>query len=89
MAKVLLPLVLQRLAENKEEVDVVGSNIYELLENLEHSFPGTKKLIAPTDKIQDFVNIYINGNDIRLLDNENSLINETDNVNIVLAVSGG
>lgn len=89
MAKVLLPLVLQRLAENKEEVDVVGSNIYELLENLEHNFPGTKKLIAPTDKIQDFVNIYINGNDIRLLDNENSLINETDNVNIVLAVSGG
>ena len=89
MAKVLIPLALQRLTENKGEVSVSGETVSQVVDNLELTYPGTKKLIAPSGIIQEFINIFVNGKDIRFIGNESSKIQITDEVNIVLAVSGG
>ena len=89
MAKILIPLALQRLTEGKGKVEISAKNISELIDELELRFPGTKKLIAPGGKVQQFINIYVNDKDIRFLQNESSLIKDSDEINIVLAVSGG
>ena len=89
MAKVLVPLALQRLTENKGEVNVQGDTVLQIVDNLERTYPGTKKLIAPEGLIQQFINIFVNGKDIRFIRNESSNVHATDEVNIVLAVSGG
>lgn len=89
MAKVLIPLPLQRLTEQKEEVNLNGSSVSEIIASLDEQFPGTKKLIAPEGSVQDFVNIFVNGEDIRFKQNEKTSVSDSDEVNIVLAVSGG
>lgn len=89
MPKVLLPPVLQRLTQGECNIDLQASSIFEIIEKLEANFPGTKKLIAPNGEVQKFVNIYINGEDIRFLKNEKTEVKENDEVNIVLAISGG
>jgi len=89
MVKILIPPVLQRLTEGKSHVSLEAGNISEIIEKLESNFPGTKKLIAPNGEVQKFINIYINGEDIRFQQNEKTSVKENDEVNIVLAVSGG
>ena len=75
------------------EVDVVNTDaqsLSEAVERLESDFPGIKeRIVDETGQIRRFVNIYVNGEDVRFLDNLATALKPGDEVSIVPAVAGG
>ena len=87
---VRIPTPLQGLTQNRAEVDAKGSNIKELVEDLERQYPGIKERICDeTGAIRRFVNIYLNDEDIRFIDGDSTAVREGDDVSIIPAIAGG
>ncbi|MCX7914214.1 MAG: MoaD/ThiS family protein [Thermodesulfovibrionales bacterium] len=87
--KVRIPTPLQRLTQGKEELDGKPGTIIDLLRELDKTYPGLLERIAEGDKIRRFVNIYVNEEDIRFLQAEQTLVKEGDEVSIIPAIAGG
>lgn len=88
--KVRIPTPLQKLTANKKEVEIEASNIKELIEDLEKKFPGIKeKLCNEKGNLRKFINIYVNEEDIRFLQLENTPLKDGDEVSIIPAIAGG
>ncbi len=87
--KVRIPTPLQRLTQGKEEVEGVTGKVIELVNDLERKFPGIGERISENGKIRRFVNIYVNDEDIRFLNAEETVVKEGDEVSIVPAIAGG
>ena len=90
MASVLIPTPLRKLTNDLEAVSAAGNNVGELLDNLDKAFPGLKERVCDeTGNVRRFVNIYVNGEDIRFLDEKATAVKESDEVSIVPAIAGG
>jgi len=88
--RVLIPTPLQRLTDNQAEIMAEGSDVHELIGNLEVKFPGVKaRLCDEQGMLRRFVNIYINEEDIRFLKGEATPLHDGDEVSIVPAIAGG
>ncbi|MCQ9206876.1 MAG: MoaD/ThiS family protein [Omnitrophica bacterium] len=88
--KVRIPAPLQKLTQEKAEVEVRGKSVKELIEDLEKNFPGIKDRICDdTGKIRKFINIYVNEEDIRFLQQEATALKDGDEVSIIPAIAGG
>jgi molybdopterin synthase sulfur carrier subunit len=78
------------LTNGADEINAQGNNVRALVEDLERNFPGIKERICDeSGKIRRFVNIYVNGDDIRFLQNLETSLKEGDNISIVPAIAGG
>ena len=89
-ATVRIPTPLQKLTQNQGEVKVSGANIKELIEDLEKKFPGIKERICEqTGKIRRFINIYVNEEDVRFLQQEETPLKDGDEISIIPAIAGG
>ena len=89
-ATVRVPTPLQKLTKNQAEVKVSSANIRELIEDLEKRFPGIKERICDeTGKIRRFINIYVNEEDVRFLQQEETSLKDGDEVSIIPAIAGG
>ena len=87
---VRVPAPLQKLTQNQEEVKASAANIKELIEDLEKNFPGIKERICDdAGKVRKFINIYVNGEDVRFLQQEATPLKEGDEVSIIPAIAGG
>lgn len=87
---VRIPTPLQKLTQNKAEIKTSGANIGELINNLEKDFPGIKERIYDeTGKIRRFINIYVNEEDVRFLQREETPLKDGDEVSIIPAIAGG
>ena len=87
---VLIPTPLQRLTQNQAEVTVAGSDIREIIQNLEVQFPGIKaRLCDENGALRRFVNLYVNEEDIRFLKGEATPLKDGDEVSIIPAIAGG
>jgi MoaD family protein len=88
--QLLIPTPLQKFTENESSVELEAASINELLQSLEQRFPGILDRICDTKgTLRRFINVYVNGEDIRFLDHENTTLNDGDEVSIVPAVAGG
>jgi len=87
--KVRIPTPLQKLTDGKEEVEGEPGTIISLVNNLDKKFPGIGERISEGGKIRRFVNIYLNDEDIRFLQNEVTEVKDGDEVSIVPAIAGG
>ncbi|MFN3740497.1 MAG: MoaD/ThiS family protein [Thermodesulfovibrionales bacterium] len=87
--KVKIPTPLQRLTNGKDEVEGKAGTIIELITDLDHKYPGLMERISEGGKIRRFVNIYVNEEDIRFLQAENTIVKDGDEVSIVPAIAGG
>jgi MoaD family protein len=88
--KVIIPQPLQKLTKNLVDVEASGSNIRELIDDLEKNFPGLKERICDeTGKIRRFINIYVNEEDVRFLKQDETLLKDGDEVSIIPAIAGG
>ena len=88
--KVRIPTPLQKLTGQKGEVEIKASNVRDLIGALEKSYPGIKDRICDeSGKIRRFVNIYLNEEDIRFLNQEDTAVKDGDEVSIVPAIAGG
>lgn len=88
--KVKIPTPLRRLTNQQDRVDADGESVSAIVESLEGQFPGMKeRLCDESGSLRHFVNIYLNGEDIRYLDGLDSKVGEGDELSIVPAVAGG
>jgi len=88
--KVRIPTPLQKLTNDQAEVEVTANNVNDLIEALEKSYPGFKTRICDeAGKVRRFVNIYVNEEDIRFLQQETTAIKDGDEVSIIPAIAGG
>jgi len=88
--KVLVPTALQKFTDGQASIEVASSNISELVDALDTAYPGIKARICDeSGKLRRFINFYVNNEDIRFLDDENTQLNDGDEVSIVPAVAGG
>jgi molybdopterin synthase sulfur carrier subunit len=88
--RVRVPTPLRKFTQGADEVNAQGTNIRGLVEDLEKNYPGIKERICDENgKIRRFVNVYLNGDDIRFLQNLETSVKEGDNISIVPAIAGG
>jgi len=87
--KVRIPTPLQRITQGKEEVEGSAGTIINLINDLEKKYPGMAERISEGGKVRRFVNIYVNEEDIRFLQAEETLLKDGDEVSIVPAIAGG
>lgn len=90
MIKVRIPTPLRPLTKNQGEVEAIGGNIAEIIENLNASYSGLKdRLCDEKGELRRFVNIYVNEEDIRFLKGRDTVLKDGDEVSIVPAIAGG
>jgi sulfur-carrier protein len=89
-AQVRIPTPLRRFTGGAEEVNIDGATVSALIADLEKNHPGIKERICDEEgKVRRFVNIFVNGDDIRFLNNLDTAVKEGDEVSIVPAIAGG
>lgn len=89
-ARVRIPTPLRRFTGGAEEVSAGGATVAAIVEDLEQHHPGLKeRLCDEAGKVRRFVNIFVNGDDIRFLNNLETTIKDGDEVSIVPAIAGG
>ena len=87
---VRIPAPLRNLTNDEAKVLVDASTISELIEGLESSYPGMKyRLVDENGELRYFVNLYLNGEDVRFMSGVNTVVNSGDELSIVPAVAGG
>ena len=87
---VKIPTPLRRLTNQKDRVSAEGSNVASVVEALDKEFPGLKDRLCDADgSLRHFVNIYINGEDVRYVDGIKTPVKDGDELSIVPAVAGG
>ena len=88
--KVLIPTPLQKFTNDQAEIQCEGATITELIESLEAACPGIKaRLCDDSGKLRRFLNVYVDSEDIRFLDNMDTKLGDDAEVCIVPAVAGG
>ncbi|PYT11230.1 MAG: molybdopterin synthase sulfur carrier subunit [Acidobacteria bacterium] len=88
--QVRIPSVLRRQTGGDESIALEGKTLGEVLDGLETRYEGLRgKLRGPRGELRRFVNIYVNDNDVRLLDGSTTPVTDGDEVTIIPAVAGG
>src|SRR5215467_9222504 len=88
--RVRVPTPLRKFTNGADEVDAQGSSMKAIVDDLEKNYPGIKERICDeSGKVRRFVNVYVNGDDIRFLQNLETALKEGDNISIVPAIAGG
>ena len=89
-ATVKIPTPLRKLTNNETSVDADGTTVEQIVESLESAYPGMReRLVDDNGDLRHFVNIYLNGEDIRYIDGLKSSVSDNDELSIVPAVAGG
>ena len=71
-------------------MEVESATIGAAVEELEGKFPGIKeRLVDEEGEIRRFVNVYVNEEDIRFLENQDTPLKDGDDVSIIPAIAGG
>src|SRR3989442_9985693 len=90
MAKILIPTPLRPYTDKQDAVDAAGATVAELLADLTRKHSGLKAhLYNEQGKLRSFVNVYVNEEDIRYLQKEQTPVNAGDTVSIIPSVEGG
>jgi adenylyltransferase/sulfurtransferase len=88
--KVLIPTPLRQYTNKADVVELNGSTVGELLQNLTERYSPLKKhLFSEEGRLRSFVNVYVNDEDIRYLQKESTRVTEKDVVSIVPSIAGG
>lgn len=87
---VKIPTQLRTFTDGASEVEATGATIGDLVTELGRRHPGiTERLVDDTGKLRRFVNIYLDEEDVRFLENLDTLVPEGAKVSIIPAVAGG
>lgn len=91
MATVYVPTPLRRLTEGQSRVDVEAGTIRELVDQLEEQFPGVRDRLVDEEsgEIKRFINVFVNGEEIRSLQGGETELGDGDEVSIIPAMAGG
>jgi len=87
---VRIPTPLRRMTNGEGKVEVTPSSMSALIEQLDAAYPGIKaRLVSEDGELHYYVNLYLNGEDIRFLQGLDTSAKSGDEVSIVPSVAGG
>ena len=87
---VRIPTPLRRMTNGQARVEIDTNTLGDMVEQLDSSYPGFKaRLVDENGDLRYFVNIYLNGEDVRFLQGLDTATKSGDEVSIVPAVAGG
>ena len=90
MSTVKFPAVLRANVGGAREVDATGSTIGEVLDQLVGTFPSLRdQLFTEDGELNRFVNVYVNGQDVRYLNGTATAVDDRDEVRLLPAMAGG
>jgi molybdopterin converting factor small subunit len=90
MPTVKIPPVLRQHTDGDSEVAVAGANVGDVLRGLVEAHPGTERQLFSEDgELNRFVNVYLNDEDVRVLDGLETAAQDSDTVVILPAMAGG
>ena len=90
MATIRIPPVLRPHTGGAAEVEAAGSDVGEVLRSLTGEFPDTgAQLFGEDGELNRYVNVYLNDEDVRVLDGLDTSVGENDTLVILPAMAGG
>lgn len=90
MATVKIPPVLRDHTDGAKQVSAPGSTVGDVLKSVVESHPDTERqLFGPDGGLNRYVNVYLNDEDVRVLDGLETSVEESDTVMILPAMAGG
>ena len=90
MATVKIPPVLRASVGGEREVGASGANVGEVLRDLAANHPATEsQLFSPDGTLNRYVNVYLNDEDVRVLDGLETVVGDGDTLQILPAMAGG
>lgn len=88
--RVLIPTPLRQYVENRETVELDGMTVKDILKLLTESNDSLRRhLLDKEGKLRNFVNIYVNEENIRYLEGESTRLKDGDTITIIPAIAGG
>lgn len=88
--KVRIPSPLRKLTQNQTVVESQGSDIEAIFEDLEKKYPGIReRLCNETGQVRRFINIFVDGEDIRSKNGIKTQVNVNSEISIIPAIAGG
>ena len=90
MAVVSIPTPLRPHTDGQARVEASGSTVGAVLADLGTRYPDFhKRIFAADGALQQYVNVFVNNEDIRFLDDLDSAVADTDEISIIPAIAGG
>jgi molybdopterin synthase sulfur carrier subunit len=90
MLRIIIPTALRRLTGNKDVVELEAGTVSDVIDRLEERYPGFRSRICDENgELRRFINIYVEGEDIRFLENLATRIPDGAEFSIVPAIAGG
>ena len=87
---VRIPTPLRAVTTGQDKASAEGETLNQVIDNLESQYIGIKeRLCDESGNLRHFVNIYVNGEDVRFLEGLGTALSSGDEVSIVTAVAGG
>ena len=87
--RIQIPTPMRQYAEGKTTVDACGATVKALLDDLVKAHPGLQPRLFLNGQVRQFVNLYLNDEDIRYLNNLDTPVKDGDELAIIPAVAGG
>lgn len=87
--KVHIPTPMRQHTDNQAVVEARGGTVSAVLADLGQRFPGITARLFDGNQVRRFVNVYLNDEDVRYLDNLDTAVKDGDEVSIIPAVAGG
>ena len=89
MPSIKIPTPLRAYTENEASVSTDGNTVGEVLNNLVGQYPDLQPHLFNGDELRNFVNIFIDDEDIRFLDGLETEVDDSDNLRIIPSIAGG
>lgn len=90
MVTVRIPTPLRTLSGGQSEVKIAAGTLRQCIEELEARFPGFKaRICEDSGTVRRFINIFVNGEDIRFLSGLDTPLKPGDEVTIIPSMAGG
>ena len=90
MSRVRIPPTLRAATEGTKLVDVSGTTVQEVVDNLIATYPGlAAQLLGPDGEVNRFINVFLNDTDVRHLEGLATVVDDRDGIVLLPAMAGG
>ena len=87
--EVRIPTILRSYTGGEKAVTAAGDSLAGLIADLEANHPGIRERLIDGEELRRFVNVYVNEEDIRFLQNQQTPLKDGDEISIIPAIAGG
>jgi MoaD family protein len=87
--RIQIPTPMRQHTEGKPVVEASGTTVKAVLDDLSRKYPAITDRLFEKGQVRRFVNVYLNDEDIRYLENMSTAVKDGDELSIIPAVAGG